>query len=432
MSSSSNEVSDLLRGRDPQLAGLIEEEIERQTTTLQLIASENFASRSVMEATGTVLTNKYSEGYPGKRYYGGNSVVDKIEQLAIDRVKTLFGADHANVQPHSGANANAAVYFALLDPGDTVLAMRLDQGGHLTHGSPVNFSGKLYNFVSYGVTPKGEAGERLDINALAVLAKQNRPKMIVVGATAYPRMIQVDRVREIANEVGAYLFFDAAHVAGLIAGGMYPNPLHTSQGDRGADVVSFTTHKTMRGPRGGAILTHSDLATRIDKALFPGFQGGPLENTIAAKAVAFGEALDPSFAAYQEQVVRNAQRLAAGLEQQGFRVVSGGTDTHLILADLQSFDAELSGKQAQEVLDLAGITCNRNQVPEDPRSPFVTSGLRFGTPAVTTTGMREEEMDRVAELISLALRKREDEGAILEVRGEVRDLTERFPPPFVV
>lgn len=416
--------------QDQQVAELIEREVRRQRTTLQLIASENFASKAVMEATGTPLTNKYAEGYPGKRYYGGNAVIDEIEDLARTRLKSLFHAPHANVQPHSGANANAAVYFALLEPNDTVLAMRLDQGGHLTHGSPVNFSGKLYHFVSYGVTPQGDDGERIDLDSVRELAREHRPKMIVIGATAYPRVIDVAPYREIADEVGAILMFDAAHVAGLIAAGEYPNPLWIADGVRGADVMTFTTHKTLRGPRGGAIVCHDEYAAAIDKALFPGFQGGPLENTIAAKAVAFAEAARPDFVTYQRNVIENARELASALGSHGFRLVSGGTDTHLILADLQAFDAELSGKQAQEILDLAGIVCNRNQVPFDSRSPFVTSGLRFGTAAVTTCGMGRSQMTSIAELISHALRKRESEAELVEVRARVEKLTESFPPPF--
>jgi glycine hydroxymethyltransferase len=411
------------------MASLLEAEALRQRTTLQLIASENFASRAVMDAAGTVLTNKYSEGYPGKRYYGGNGIIDQVEQLAIDRLKELFRAEHANVQPHSGANANAAVYFALLDPGDVVVAMRLDQGGHLTHGSPVNFSGKLYRFSSYGVTPRGAGGERLDLDSLFRVARQERPKLIVVGATAYPRQIEIEPIREIADEVGALVLFDAAHVAGLIAGGQYPNPLWCSDGRRGADVVTFTTHKTLRGPRGGAIVCHADLASKVDKALFPGFQGGPIESAIAAKAVAFNEALQPSFADYQSSVIANAQRLSSALETQGFRLVSGGTDTHLLLVDLEGFDPDLSGKEAQESLDVAGITCNRNQVPEDPRSPFVTSGLRFGTPAVTTAGMGLSEMDQIGALIARALLKRSDRDEVERIRREVAELTASFPPP---
>ncbi len=419
-----------VQSSDPELYSMIERERERQRTTLQLIASENFASKAVMEATGTVLTNKYSEGYPKKRYYGGNQVVDDVEQLAIDRLKSLFSAEFANVQPHAGANANAAAYLALLETGDTVLAMRLDQGGHLTHGSPVNFSGRLYNFISYGVTsaaPDG-SGERIDIEQIHKLAVEHRPKLIVIGATAYPRVIDVAPVREIADEVGAMVMFDAAHVAGLIAGGVYPNPLHSRTG-KGADVMTFTTHKTLRGPRGGAILAGLELGPKIDKAVFPGLQGGPLENTIAAKAVAFKEAAQPDFKGYSRKVVQNAQALAQELIEQGFRLVSGGTDTHLILCDLRTFDAELSGKEAQEVLDKAGITCNRNQIPFDPRSPFVTSGLRFGTPAMTTCDMGVAEMKTIGSLIARALRFRADEVKVESVRKEVVELTSSFPPP---
>src|SRR3954464_2324169 len=372
---------------DTELFAIVERELERQNTTIQLIASENFASPAVLAATGSVLTNKYSEGYPGKRYYGGNEVIDEVEELARRRVCELFSADHANVQPHSGANANMAVYLGLLDPGDTVLGMRLDQGGHLTHGSPVNASGKLYNFVSYGVT---DSDERIDFDQVRDRAKAERPKMIVAGATAYSRIIDPAPFREIADEVGALFMFDAAHIAGLIAGGVHPDPVAV------ADVVTFTTHKTLRGPRGGCILAKSEHAKAIDSAVFPGFQGGPLEHVIAAKAVAFWEAAQPSFKDYATQIVKNAQALAHGLAQEGFRLVSGGTDNHLMLVDPQNFDPEITGKVAQEVLDQAGITLNKNTVPNDPRSPFVTSGLRIGTPAMTTTGMKEPEMAEIA------------------------------------
>jgi glycine hydroxymethyltransferase len=366
-------------GRDTELFDLIDKEVERQNTTLQLIASENFTSRQVLEATGSALTNKYSEGYPGKRYYGGNRVIDEVEDLARDRVKALFGAEHANVQPHSGANANVAVYLALLDPGDTVLGMRLDQGGHLTHGSPVNVTGKLYRFVSYGVT---ESDERLDYDEIAELARQERPKMIVAGATAYPRIIEPEPLRRIADEVGALLMFDAAHIAGLIAGGVHPSPVPY------ADIVTFTTHKTLRGPRGGCILSQAEYGELIDKSVFPGMQGGPLEHVIAAKAVAFWEAAKPEFKDYAAQVVRNAAALAEALVGNGFRLVSGGTDNHLMLVDLRTFNPDLSGKKARLALDRAGITLNENTVPNDPRPPYITSGLRIGTPAVTSAGMR--------------------------------------------
>ena len=408
-----------MTSRDSELFGIIGRELERQCTTLQLIASENFTSPAVLEATGSVLTNKYAEGYPGRRYYGGNTVIDEAEALAIDRAKALFGADHANVQPHSGANANMAAYLALLQPGDTVLGMRLDQGGHLTHGSPVNFSGRIYNFVSYGVT---ESDERLDLDQLRGLALEHRPRMIVAGATAYPRLIEPAPLRAIADEVGALLLFDAAHVAGLIAGGVHPDPVPV------ADVVTFTTHKTLRGPRGGCILATEEHAKAIDKAVFPGLQGGPLEHVIAAKAVAFREAAQPEFRAYAGQIVRNAQALARALAGEGFRIVSGGTDNHLMLVDLRTFDTELTGKEAQEVLDRAGITLNKNQVPGDPRSPFVTSGLRIGTAAVTTTGMTEPEMDQVAALIGRALRHRGAVAELSAVRDEVGVLCSKFPP----
>ncbi len=405
--------------RDTELFDLVDRELERQNTTLQLIASENFTSPAVMEATGSVLTNKYSEGYPGKRYYGGNVVVDDIEELARTRVKELFGAEHANVQPHSGANANMAVYLALLDPGDKVMGMSLDHGGHLTHGSPVNISGRFYDFVAYGVTP---SDERLDHGAMADLARAERPKMIIAGATAYPRTIDPAPLREIADEVGALLMFDAAHIAGLIAGGAHPNPVPY------ADVVTFTTHKTLRGPRGGCILTRADLGPAIDKAVFPGLQGGPLEHAVAAKAVAFREAADPSFSAYARQIVANARALAEALAGEGFRLVSGGTDNHLLLVDLRAFDGELTGKEAQAVLDDAGITLNKNTIPDDPRSPFVTSGVRIGTPAVTTQGMTEPEMGEIAALIARALRSRADATEIAAVRDDVVTLCSKFTP----
>lgn len=420
---------------DPELAAILDKEIVRQSSTLQLIASENFASKAVLEATGSILTNKYSEGYPGKRYYGGNVFVDRVEELARDRVKALFRAEHANVQPHAGANANAGVYIGLLKPGDTVLAMRLDQGGHLTHGSPVNFSGQYYRFISYGVTPAdGDVGERIDLDQLSDVAKNERPRLIVVGATAYPRIIDIKPIREIADSIGAILMFDAAHVAGLIAGGVYPNPLGSSENGQnlGADVMTFTTHKTFRGPRGGVILTTSQYSQAIDKAVFPGLQGGPLEHVIAAKAVSFLEAAKPDYAIYQQQVVKNAKAFASALEAEGFRLVSGGTDTHLILVDLTRFDSELSGKEAQEVLDSSGITCNRNQIPYDSRSPFVTSGLRFGTPAMTTTGMGIAEMNEIASLIGRALRERKNEELLSDIKEEVVKLCHNFPPPPLV
>ncbi len=404
---------------DEETDRLTRAEVERQNTALQLIASENFASPAVMAATGSVFTNKYSEGYPGRRYYGGNQVVDQVEDLARQRVCALFGADHANVQPHSGANANMAVYHALLEPGDTVLGLSLDHGGHLTHGSPVNASGIMYNFVGYRV---GDSDERLQVDQIADLAAEHRPKLIVAGATAYPRIIEPEPFRKIADEVGALLMFDAAHIAGLIAGGAHPNPVPYS------DVVTFTTHKTMRGPRGGCILSTADLAAAIDKAVFPGQQGGPQENAIAAKAVAFAEAATDEFRAYAAQIVANASALAESLASEGFRLVSGGTDNHLLLVDLRPFDADLSGKEAQTVLDEAGITLNRNSIPDDPRSPFVTSGFRIGTPAVTTQGMKEPEMVEIGRLIAATLRFRGDEAAIAAIRDEVRQLCRPFAP----
>jgi glycine hydroxymethyltransferase len=404
--------------RDTELFAVIDREVERQNTGLQLIASENFTSPAVMEAVGSVLTNKYSEGYPGKRYYGGNEFVDEAEDLARDRVKALFGAEAANVQPHSGANANLGVYLALLEAGDTVLGLSLDHGGHLTHGSPVNISGRFYNFVSYGLTP---SDERLDLDQLRDLALEHRPRMIVAGATAYPRIIDPAPIREICDEVGALFLFDAAHIAGLIAGGVHPNPVPH------ADVVTFTTHKTLRGPRGGCILSRAEHAQAIDKAIFPGLQGGPLEHVVAGKAVAFREAATPEFKDYAAQIVRNADALASALGRAGFRLVSGGTDNHLMLIDLRSFDEELTGKDAQIALDRAGITLNKNTVPDDPRSPFVTSGLRIGTPSVTTQGMAEPEMARIAELMTRVLSAPEDEAELAAVRDDVRTLCSKFP-----
>ena len=403
---------------DTEVFDLLEVERIRQTTGLQLIASENFTSPAVMRATGSILTNKYSEGYPGKRYYGGNVNVDVIEALAISRVKELFGADHANVQPHSGASANMAVYLGLLNPGDTILGLSLDHGGHLTHGSPVNASGILYDFKSYGVK-QGE--ERIDFDEMRELAQKHRPKMIVAGTTSYPRRLDPEPFKAIADEVGALLMFDIAHLAGLVAGGAHPNPVPY------ADVVTFTTHKTLRGPRGGCILSKAEHAQAIDKAVFPGSQGGPLEHTVAAKAVAFREALDPSFKVYAHQIVKNASALAAALTKEGFRLVSGGTDTHLMVVDLRPFDAECTGKVAQLVLDEAGITLNKNTVPDDPRSPFVTSGVRIGTPSVTTQGMTETEMPVIASLIAETLRHRDDPAAVAAVRAKVAALCAKFP-----
>ena len=405
---------------DDEVLALIDREVERQNTTIQLIASENFTSPAVLRATGSVLTNKYSEGYPGKRYYGGNEVIDEVEDVARERAKALFNAPHANVQPHAGANANMAVYLALLQPGDTVLGLRLDQGGHLTHGSPVNASGKLYNFVSYGVTP---SDERIDLDQVRDAALEHHPKIIVTGATAYPRIIDPKPFRDIADEVGALFMFDAAHIAGLIAGGQHPNPM-----DHGADIMTLTTHKTLRGPRGGAILCTSELAEVIDKSVFPGLQGGPLDHVIAAKALAFAEAATPEFKDYAAQIVRNASALAAALAGLGLRLVSGGTDNHLMLVDLRTFDPDLSGKKARLALDRAGISLNENTVPDDPRPPYITSGLRIGTPAVTTQGMGEAEMATIAELIHRTLMGREDEAELAAVKDEVLALCSKFAP----
>ena len=411
---------------DPEVAALVGEELDRQQTTLQLIASENFTSPAVLAATGSVLTNKYSEGYPGRRYYGGNRVIDEIEDLARRRATSLFGAAHANVQPHAGASANLAAYQALLEQGDTVLAMRLDHGGHLTHGSPASIVSKFWRFVSYGVTPQSndpsEPGEVIDFDQVAHLAKTEKPALIVAGSTAYARVIDPVPFREIADSVGARFLFDAAHPAGLIAGGAHPSPVGI------ADVVTLTTHKTLRGPRGGAILCGDDLAKKIDSAVFPGLQGGPLEHVIAAKAVAFAEAARPEFRRYAAQVVANAAALAGALAGHGFRLVSGGTDNHMLLVDLRPFDADLTGKEAQEVLDRAGITCNRNTIPDDPRSAFQTSGLRLGAAAETTAGMGEEQMVAVAGLIARTLEARTDEGEIAAVRAEVAALCAAFPP----
>jgi glycine hydroxymethyltransferase len=405
--------------RDTELFDIIDAERDRQNRTVQLIASENFTSPAVLEATGSVLTNKYSEGYPGKRYYGGNEVIDQAEDLARDRVKALFGAEHANVQPHSGANANMAVYLGLLQPGDTVLGLRLDQGGHLTHGSPVNASGILYHFVSYGVTP---SDERIDFDQVRDLALEHRPKLIVAGATAYPRIIDPQPFRDIADEVGALFMFDAAHIAGLIAGGVHPNPVPL------ADVVTFTTHKTLRGPRGGCILAKAELGATIDKAVFPGLQGGPLDHVIAAKAVAFREAAQPEFADYAREVVANATELADALASHGLRLVSGGTDNHLMLVDLRSFDEDLSGKKARLALDRAGISLNENTVPDDPRPPYITSGLRIGTPAITTQGMGAREMREIAFQIHRVLTHRDDDKVIDATRAELAELCAKFAP----
>ncbi len=411
---------------DPEVLALLGAEAERQATTVQLIASENFTSTAVLAATGSVLTNKYAEGYPGRRYYGGNQVIDEVEDLARDRLKALFGAEHANVQPHAGSNANLAVYQALLKPGDTVLAMRLDHGGHLTHGSPASITSKVWKFVSYGVSPASDdpdkPGEVIDFDQVADLARSERPALIVAGSTAYARIIDPLPFREIADSVGAKFMFDAAHPAGLIAGGAHPSPVGV------ADVVTFTTHKTLRGPRGGAIVCSAELAKSIDSAIFPGLQGGPLENVIAGKAVAFAEAARPEFKDYAAQVVANARVLADAVRSEGIRLVSGGTENHQVLCDLRTFDAELTGKEAQEVLDRAGIVCNRNTIPDDPRSPFITSGLRLGTAAQTTVGMGPAEMSRIGALIGRTLRERGDEAAVASIRAEVREMCAPFPP----
>jgi glycine hydroxymethyltransferase len=404
-----------LAEQDPEIARLVEHEIARQNDGLELIASENFVSPAVLEALGSPLTNKYAEGLPGKRYYGGCEVVDQVEQIAIDRAKRLFDAEHANVQPHSGATANAAVFLAFLKPGDTFLGMDLSQGGHLTHGSPVNFSGLLYNAVSYGVTDDG----LLDYDRMRAMAREHRPRMIIAGYSAYSRVIDWAQFRAAADEVGAVLLVDMAHFAGLAAAGVYPSPVPF------ADVVTTTTHKTLRGPRGGLILCKAAHAKAVDKAMFPGTQGGPLEHVIAAKAVAFGEALRPDFAEYSRQTVANARALAAAFVARGYHVVSGGTDNHLMLLDLRS--KGLTGKLAEKSLDRAGITVNKNTVPKETQSPFVTSGIRVGTPAVTTRGMGESEMGRIAELIDRVLAAPEDEQVLGAVREDVRALTARFP-----
>ncbi|WP_035270727.1 serine hydroxymethyltransferase [Desulfitibacter alkalitolerans] len=405
---------EVIKKVDPQAAEAILLELGRQNSHLELIASENFTSEAVMAAQGTVLTNKYAEGYPGKRYYGGCQYVDIVEDLARDRLKEIFGAEHANVQPHSGAQANMAVYFSVLDPGDKVLGMDLAHGGHLTHGSKVNMSGKYYQFHAYGVHPETE---QIDYENLAQLAKQVRPKLIVAGASAYPRTIHFDKLKEIADEVGAMFMVDMAHIAGLVAAGLHPNPVPY------ADFVTSTTHKTLRGPRGGLILCKEQYAKAIDKAVFPGIQGGPLMHVIAAKAVAFLEALKPEFKEYQKQVLKNAAALAGALTNEGFRIVSGGTDTHLMLVDLRP--KNLTGKAAEETLDEYKITVNKNAIPNDPQPPTVTSGIRIGAPAVTTRGLQEEDMKIVAWCINKALTGDEREKA--EVEKKVAELTAKYP-----
>jgi glycine hydroxymethyltransferase len=412
-----------LTAADPEVAEAIRHEIGRQQSGLELIASENFVSSAILEAAGTVLTNKYAEGYPGKRYYGGCEFVDVVESLAIARARALFGADHVNVQPHSGAQANMSVYLTLLTPGDTVLGMNLAHGGHLTHGHPLNFSGKLFKIVPYGVRPDDE---RIDYDELSRLADEHRPKMIMVGASAYPRVIDFPRISEVARRVGAPMVVDMAHIAGLVAAGVHPTPVPH------ADFVTTTTHKTLRGPRAGMVMCRAQYAKDLDRTVFPGVQGGPLMHVIAAKAVCFKEAAAPEFAAYQRQVVANAARLAGNLAAAGFRLVSGGTDNHLMLVDV--FSKGVTGKLAEAALDKAGITVNKNAIPFDQNPPMVASGIRIGTPAVTSRGMREPEMDVVAEYISRVLASPEDDRVLHAIRDEVRQLCQKFPlyPDLVV
>ncbi len=402
-----------LKLKDKKIMEAIEMEIKRQNNGIELIASENFVSSEVMEAMGSQLTNKYAEGYPRRRYYGGCEYVDMVEDLARDRLKKLFGAEHANVQPHSGSNANLGVYFAILKPGDKVLGMDLSQGGHLTHGSPVNISGSYYDFISYGVDKQEE---RIDYDEVMKIAKKEKPKLIIAGASAYPRIIDFSKFKEIADEVGAYLMVDMAHIAGLVAADLHPNPVPY------ADFVTTTTHKTLRGPRGGAILCKEKYANIIDKAIFPGIQGGPLMHVIAAKAVSFAEALTDEFVQYQKQIVKNAKALAEALIAKGFRLVSGGTDNHLILIDLRN--KNISGKDAEATLDEIGITVNKNTIPNDPESPFITSGIRIGTPAVTTRGMKEREMEEIAEIMNLAL---EGQHSKEKLRNRVKNLCSKYP-----
>jgi glycine hydroxymethyltransferase len=402
--------------QDQEIAALIHKELERQQNKIELIASENFVSKAVMEAMGTVLTNKYAEGYPGKRYYGGCEHVDVVENIARDRLKEIFGADHANVQPHSGAQANFAVYFALLKPGDTVLGMNLAHGGHLTHGSPVNMSGQYYNFVAYGVDP---VDHLIDYDQLEKVAIENKPKLIVAGASAYPRIIDFERIAAIAKKVGAYFMVDMAHIAGLVASGHHPSPVPH------ADVVTSTTHKTLRGPRGGVILCKEEHAKAIDKAVFPGTQGGPLMHVIAAKAVAFGEALKPEFKQYSQRVIDNAKMLAKALNERGFKLISGGTDNHLLLIDVRSVN--LTGKVAEHVLDEVGVTVNKNAIPNDPESPFVTSGIRVGTAAVSSRGMDTDAMVTIADIIELALKGPEHTQSLEEAKRLVKELCDKFP-----
>lgn len=405
-----------IKANDPELFQAIEKELGRQRNKIELIASENFVSTTVLEAAGSVLTNKYAEGYPGHRYYGGCEFVDVVEDLARDRALKLFGGEHVNVQPHSGAQANMAVYETILKPGDTVLGMRLAHGGHLTHGSPVNFSGQLYNFVDYGVTKETQT---IDYDEVASQALQYKPKLIVAGASAYPRVIDFKKFREIADSVGAYLMVDMAHIAGLVAAGLHPSPVPY------ADFVTTTTHKTLRGPRGGMIICKEEFAKKLDKAIFPGIQGGPLMHIIAAKAVALGEALLPEFKEYAAQIIANAKAFAETLQDEGLTLVSGGTDNHLVLVDVRNLG--ITGKKAEAVLDSIGITTNKNAIPFDPEKPFVTSGVRMGTPAVTTRGFKEEDMREVASIIADALKNPESEAVLEKAAERVKTLTEKYP-----
>ena len=405
-----------IKQQDPKVQEMIELELGRQRNKLEMIASENFVSQAVMEAQGSVLTNKYAEGYPHKRYYGGCEYVDMVEELAIERAKQLFGAEHVNVQPHSGSQANFGVYFALLEPGDTIMGMNLSHGGHLTHGSPVNVSGKYFNIIPYGVD--AETG-RIDYDAMRKIAQEHKPKMIIGGGSAYSRQIDFKTMADIAHEVGAIFMVDMAHFAGLVAAGLHPNPVEY------ADIVTTTTHKTLRGPRGGMIMCKEEYAKAIDKSIFPGIQGGPLMHVIAAKAVAFGEALQPEFKEYAKQVIVNAQTLANALQQEGFTIVSGGTDTHVLLVDLRTVG--LTGKVAEHILDEVGITCNKNTIPFDPESPFVTSGIRLGTPALTTRGLNAEDMKEIASIIALVLKRPEDTEAQEEAKQRVAKLCKQYP-----
>jgi len=411
--------NETLNNVDSEISELIDNDLNRQNTHIHLIASENFASKAVMEASGSILTNKYSEGFPGRRYYEGCEIVDQIEQLAIDRACELFEAEHANVQPHSGSSANMAVYLSLLEAGDTVLGMSLDQGGHLTHGSPVNFSGQLYNFVGYGLD---ENTELIDMETVYSMALEHKPKLIIAGYSSYSQSLNFKRFREIADEVGAHFMVDAAHFIGLVAGKVVDNPVQY------ADVVTATTHKALRGPRGGIILSKEEFAKDIDKNTFPGAQGGALNNQIAAKAVCFKEALTKEYQDYSHQILNNAKALASSFQEQGLRVVSGGTENHLVLVDTRSVDEELTGKEAGILLNEKGITLNRNSIPFDPRSPFVTSGIRMGTPAVTTCGMKEDELTQVGYLISEILKNRLDENRLSELEEQVRALAKSFQP----